>query len=286
MIQDITFSDKPIRTIAHETCLPSLKGKTFEFRVGLNVIVGANGCGKTSLLNVIRYLTMCDGTFSSNIARGHSEWQMHRRNVYEGGYFQNVKLRADYKNSVWNLRKKGDVKDYEWMSSTENFSDRMSHKSDGESVKRSIMQMLAYMMYGYDKTMEKKIENGVGCRSFSKSVLDELHNISEQYKKGGIEDDKNIWLAISNYYDENKVDFKGITMLLDEPDKGMDVDNVTDLYDWLVTDTTKGKGMYQTICVLHNIGMIHRLMREGVANFIELSEGYLEKVEGFFDDLK
>ena len=62
----------------YEFDLPALNGKTIEFKPGMNVIVGRNGCGKTSLLNVIRKLTMCDGTFSSHYSRGHGEARMHR----------------------------------------------------------------------------------------------------------------------------------------------------------------------------------------------------------------
>ena len=48
-------------------------GKTYEFKPGVNIIVGKNGCGKTTLMNLIRKYLLVDlsecsaGMFNSNI---------------------------------------------------------------------------------------------------------------------------------------------------------------------------------------------------------------------------
>ncbi len=45
--------------------LPSMKGVTFSFAPGLNILFGPNGCGKTSLLKIIAGYTCCqDGGWS------------------------------------------------------------------------------------------------------------------------------------------------------------------------------------------------------------------------------
>ena len=67
MIKSITFIDPNGFDLPKDIycdymyTLPSLRGKTFEFTPKINVIVGKNGSGKTSLLKVLRYLTFCDG---------------------------------------------------------------------------------------------------------------------------------------------------------------------------------------------------------------------------------
>ena len=56
-------------------------GKTYEFKAGVNVIVGENGCGKTTLLNLIKTYLMVDytecnkGMFNSNINSLFMGWE-------------------------------------------------------------------------------------------------------------------------------------------------------------------------------------------------------------------
>jgi hypothetical protein len=291
MFKAITFSESPTDSaFGYETHLPSLQGKTYEFKQGLNVIVGKNGCGKTALLNVIRKLTFCDGTYSSDFVRGHGEYMLHRKNNYECGYWQDAKLVGDYTYSVWNLRKNEDVAEYDWCSSSENLAQRFGEKdlSAGQQVYRSLLMMMAYMMFGYENTSEQKVENGKDARDFKKCALDVIEREYERQKKtsrGKGDGWHDMFEAMRDYYAENSVEgFKGITMLLDEPDKGMDVFNVKEMYDFLVHHGDFEKNGMQVICVLHNIGMIHRLKALGTANFIEMSDGYIDEVEKFFDE--
>lgn len=283
MIQSISFSKGATNPLGYETSLPALKGKKFEFTPGLNVIVGPNGCGKTSMMNVIRYLTFCNGSFSSDLSRGHSEWQMHRSNIFGNGYWFDVELKSDYKMAVWNLRKKGDFEEYEFCSSSENMSQKLSRKSDGQNIKTAFSMMMGYMLYGYEDPFKKDVEKGKDSRSFKKRCLDPLDAMCKQTEKYDKKAKDDCWHVMRKYYEDNRVEGKGITILMDEPDKGMDIDNVKDLLEFMVKDheNNRGKGG-QMICVLHNIGMIHRLKSVEGVNFIELSEGYVDKVERFF----
>lgn len=284
MIKSIEFSSKAkTNPFGYETTLPALKGKKFEFKPGLNVIVGTNGCGKTSLLNVIRYLTFCNGSFSSDISRGHSEWQMHRSHVFERGYWRDVVLKADYKMAVWNLRKNGDFESHDFSSSVENFQQRMSKKSDGQNIKQAFSMMMGYMFYGYEDPFKKDIEKGKESRSFKKRCLDPLDKMCNRTEKNDKNAKSDCWHVMRKYYEDNRVEEKGITILMDEPDKGLDIDNVKDLLEFITKDhvNNRDKGG-QIICVLHNIGMIHKLKSVEGVNFIELSDGYVDKVERFF----
>ena len=211
---------------------------------------------------------------------------MHRSQVFERGYWRDVVLKADYKMAVWNLRKKGDFESYDFSSSVENFNQMMSKKSDGQNIKSAFSMMMAYMLYGYEEPFKQDVEKGKDSRSFTKRCLDPLEKMckkTEKLEKSKEEAEKDCWHVMRKYYEDNAIEENGITILMDEPDKGMDIDNVKDLLEFMVKDheNNMSKGG-QTICVLHNIGMIHKLRSVEGVNFIELSEGYVDKVEEFF----
>lgn len=261
----------------YEFNLPSLKGKTFEFQPGVNVIVGRNGCGKTSLLNVIRNITMCDGTFSSHYSRGHGEAEMHRRETI--GYFASADLVGDYTKSCFNLRKRGDMKDYEFSSSGANMEQFMSASSmsEGQCVNRAMKMMMAYFLFGEENTFAKDVKEGINGRSFKKCVIDYVAERAKRCKRHKF---------ILDYYERNgfvagKDDpYWGWTMLFDEPDKGLDVFTVNELYEFI---TREDDHTIQKIVVLHNIGLIHKIQKWGKAKFIDLDNGYLKEVEKFFE---
>ena len=294
MIKSITFKNpKGVKLpssvyASYELKLDSLKGKTFEFKPGLNVIVGRNGSGKTALLNVIRHLTFCDELFSSSIADKREYWELHTQNSYDKGFWHLVDLRADYRLCTFNLRKSSDFHSSDFASSTDNFLQTMNgfKRSEGENVLDSLVMMAAYSNHGDKWTQRhrkgykkpKKDEYGhLPHHYFDRQVLCYI-KVKAAKEKGGYWG--TMWNHLLDYYSKNddKTLENGLTYLMDEPDKGMDIYNVNMLYNWI----GKGEGNIQDIVVLHNIGLIHRIFNERKANFIELSEGYLDDVENFF----
>lgn len=261
----------------YEFDLPSLKGKTIEFKPGVNVIVGRNGCGKTSLLNVIRKLTMCDRAFSSHYSRGHGEARLHRMQNF--GYFRRADISMDCRFSVFNLRKPGDMESYDWESSAANFSQFFNAKrrSDGQNVNATLKMMMVFFMFGEDHYKDSDVEKGKEGRNFEKCVIEHIRKAAKTCKAHQF---------MLDYYERNgfkaaKGDpYWGWTMLFDEPDKGLDVFNVKELFDFITNE--KDEKFLQKIVVLHNIGLIHKLKEWGHANFIDLDKGYLEEVEKFF----
>ena len=74
MITEVYIRDNKNTPITYLSKLDNFKnGTKYEFKEGVNVIVGENGCGKTTLLNLMRaYLLIddkdCDkGIYNSNI---------------------------------------------------------------------------------------------------------------------------------------------------------------------------------------------------------------------------
>lgn len=90
-----------------------------------------------------------------------------------------------------------------------------------------------------------------------------------------------VWL--SKYYKDNHVvlmekDFE-YTILMDEPDRNLDVDNIMDLYNVL----SFHKPQTQIIAVIHNPALIYKLSKLDCVNFIEMTKGYLKKITGFMN---
>lgn len=85
------------------------------------------------------------------------------------------------------------------------------------------------------------------------------------------------------YYKDNHVvlmekDFE-YTILMDEPDRNLDIDNIMDLYNVL----SFHKPQTQIIAVIHNPALIYKLSRLDCVNFIEMTKGYLKKITGFMN---
>lgn len=274
--------------IGYEFNLPSLRKKTFEFAPGVNVVVGKNGSGKTSMLNVLRTITNCKGQFGSDIS-GYGYWEMHIHNLFEQGYWHLTEVKSPFIRATINLRKGSDIERGNEMSSGSSLTQCIfgSQRSNGEQGLDALDMMTAYLMKG-DRAFYKEGEDEEQAKryehlSFKKMVLDviekRMEKCNDHYKK--------MFGSILDYYknntsrigvDEGSKKGEDLTILMDEPDTGLDIDKVKEVYKF-ITEMPAG---FQIIVVLHNVGMIHNLKKWGKANFIELTEGYVDKVEKFF----
>ena len=274
----------------YEFKVPSLRGRTFEFRPGPNVVVGANGSGKTSLLNVIRYITFCNGEYGSALLEGREYGELQAKHSFERGYWHLAKMKAQYGASTFNLRKIGDFNSQDAGASMVNFTQtlRTHEESHGEGV----MDALAIMMNIQNKGVSS-IENRKGEKEeepddkgffrhhyFRKMVTEPMEKLLENSNDVW----KAMWSHMLSYYKENTIsgderfrEWFGFTLLMDEPDDGLDVDNLEKLYK--LVDSCPSN--YQMIAVVHNVALIERLHKRGGVNFIELTEGYLEKASRF-----
>ena len=283
MIKSITFKEVGSVKLpdsveaGYEFSIPALEGRTFTFKPGPNIIIGENGSGKSTLLNVIRGLTFCKRQFGSDVKGMGRSWIGQISIMYEKGYWHLTEMKGQYKWSVINLRKSEDI---ESDRATDNLLNLVQvyesgSRSHGQNQMNSLYRMMDYIKGGGELVKDIKDSSHL---KFEEMVLKPIEQYTGRDIGGCMLED------IVQYYKDNIInttvdtEYNGLTILEDEPDMGLDINNIENLYRFLVN----APNGYQHIAVLHNIGIIHKLMEHGGVNFIELTEGYLDKVERFF----
>lgn len=60
MTTKVIINDNTQTPLSHLHKLDAFKnGKEYEFKPGINIIIGRNGCGKSTLMNLIALYTLC-----------------------------------------------------------------------------------------------------------------------------------------------------------------------------------------------------------------------------------
>ena len=78
------------------------KNKSVTFKSGINVIVGLNGCGKTTLLNLIRRYTLCLTNMISTCPSNNLEL-INLLFSNDNKLWDGVKIISDYQGVVFNM---------------------------------------------------------------------------------------------------------------------------------------------------------------------------------------
>lgn len=233
-----------------------------EFKTGLNIVIGANGSGKSSLLDIITDYTLARGL--------RSQWS----------FWED--LRPFYPNC------NGFDHIYEPQDMVKIVNDYTApvHRMDDLSVKtkRDNGQIKTFADFGRFMT-ENKMSKGQQLMNTLKESIMEANAKMEEYSINSLffdtTDANDTWKtavekakeAIYRFHDETLE--KQMVFMMDEPDAGLDIDNLAALRDFLI----EASKTVQVIVVLHNALLIKSLADK--ANVIELSEGYLKKIGDF-----
>lgn len=228
--------------------MPELKafknGKEYEFKPGVNIIVGKNGCGKTTLMKLIESYLMVDkqecdpGMFNSTLNR---LWGI------GGKFLDGVEVYADYERNIFRLchfqEKSNDDKLANFNAFTEAFTQMKS--STGEGVVVALNSMFKMM---FSENAKLKFD------------FDKIGDQREDYGK---------------YIVEHRVAGEEWTILMDEPDRNLDIENIGQIKSVL----SFHKPQTQIICVVHNPLLIYVLSKNPEVNVIEMTRGYVTKIK-------
>lgn len=269
MIYNLKLTNKFTDGILHyiwtnDECesIKNLLQKGVEFKEGLNVLVGKNGGGKSTILNIIRYLTFCKGGFNSELNINDLDTRFHlgdNKNLYKS-----FEMKADYDNLVFNL-----------------YSMRNDSSRSNDGVLKDRNTVLQFM----DLQTRSNGQNQMGDLSQLIHIMFEQKNYNvnqlitkfDKERNGDIfEDELN---SAKKFYAENQKDSNRVTILMDEVDQGLDIDNLEDIYGIL----SENREDTQLIVSLHNIALIQKLRKLPFVNIIEVSEGYLNKIDEFLN---
>lgn len=224
--------------------------KSIEFTPGLNVIIGPNGCGKTTLINILKKYTFCDKQFYSV-----PDIKSIKNLSVHGGDFERIfqdgaDVKCNYTIPCFNLRFSDEMEQHDYIDNMVNFKQTF-----------------------YDKNSSTGEGNWFTFNQLMTTMFEENHISGYDIFKYMNED------KIKKYYNDNQKDDYIFTIFMDEPDKSLDIDKLIQLYNIITfprTDT-------QLIIILHNPLLIYKLYKESKCNFIEFEEGYLNRIINFIE---
>ena len=239
-----------------------------EFKDGINIIIGENGSGKSTILNIMRKLLYCEHSFKSEEPMYFSDWEDMAK---LGECFE---LKNDYRKTTFNLYNMRFDKDAYCSGSDIIMKDpsalfqfqAISEESRGQNVMGDLSQLFN-IMFNPKKQPENfplayYVQNLIKGKKFAND------NWMQNIKKVG------------KYIKRDTVEDNSYTILMDEPDSGLDIANLKEIYSVLSVP----KEQTQIIAVVHNPMIIHKLNKLDFVNIISLTNDYANIIDSFLED--
>ena len=229
-------------------------GKQYVFTPGVNIIVGENGCGKTTLMNLLKIYLLVDYTECGRGAYNRNINALYRGGLGMDGFHDGVEVYADYSNNTFRLSHAGEKEKTQSINTFEEFGTmfEQKHASTGEGVVIAINSLFNQMFSG-------KSSPKFDYAQFGKDNYPEYAKYIKKHRMAG---DK-------------------VTVLMDEPDRNLSLENLQHIKGILTYEHPQ----VQLIAVIHNPLLIYNLSKVEGINFIEMTESYIDKVKSMVDDL-
>ena len=251
MVYSVEIKDRRNTPVKYLSDVKTFRnGRRFTFKPGVNIIIGENGSGKSTLMKLIESYLMVDkeccdkGLYNKNI---NKLFGWHEK------FLDGASVVADYKRNVFRLCHLSEKDGDNIMSDFNSFGTffTQKHASTGESVNISLCRL-------FDQMFGKDVKAAFDYNQF--------HELYPQYVE---------------YVESNRKEGDEWTVLMDEPDRNLDITRVREIEDVL----SNRKEKLQIIAVVHNPLLIYNLSRNKSINMIELTKGYAKKVREEVDKL-
>lgn len=260
-VEIVDCNKTPVKWLGNISALKS--GSVFEFKPSVNIIIGPNGSGKSSLLELLYDFGLCKKQIRSNVSSDCVElFDLFDK---DEGLLDGVKIEHDF-SSVF-FRFLPHLENNDSLSNMDNFYLKFNelNRSTGEGIKDSLLLLMKSM---FDQTKDNSFP--------IKKLLEIKEHCNDIYKE---RISKLVKYYKTNYYKELKQEDFEFTVLMDEPDKNLDIFNLEEVYNLLC----HRKEYTQVIAVIHNPVLINRLRKLDSVNIVELVPGYLDNIIKFVE---
>lgn len=275
MITKVQITDNSKLPLKYAKELDAFKnGKEYNFKGGVNVIIGKNGSGKTTLMKMIAMYMLCNDSLCSRLPNFANYGALKLNGIFnEEELLDGIKIMADYAGVVYNCLAHNEMKNEDILDNVTNMSYYLSNNgaSTGETIVNSVGQLFKFAFRNTNIEFPlKKIMDIVKNKTCNDFWKERFTNLLKYYR-----DNRDNFITHQDFE---------YTFLLDEPDRNLDITNIDSVYEIL----SHRKEMTQLITVIHNPVLIYKLSEvkgKNKINFIELTDGYLNDIKNVFEDL-